>query len=237
MRKKPLQSKMSQYIILIVMVVTSLIAMQMQPTHRISEDRNEFDLEKIVPEAFGHWKIKPNSAGYIINPQTEQNLKNIYSRTLSRTYINSVNGEVIMLSLAYGEEQSDTKRLHYPEACYPAQGFKIQSSSMSQVKTVYGIIKVKQLLAEMRARSEPITYWSTVGNTVVLSEHDGKIEQLKYGLRGDIPDGILFRVSSIDENVEKAYTSHKQFISSLFSFLPNESIGMLAGLQPTKQAM
>lgn len=237
MNKKLPLSKKSQYLILVIMVLASFLAMSMQPTHRISEDRQEVDFEKIMPESFGNWKIKPNSAGYIVNPQTEQNLKNIYSRTLSRSYLNKVSGEVVMLSLAYGEEQSDTKRLHYPESCYPAQGFKIQSSSMSQIDTEYGIIKVKQLLAKMSTRSEPITYWSTVGNTVVLSEHEAKIEQLKYGLRGDIPDGILFRVSSIDENLEKAYTLHKQFINSLFTSLPDESMAMLAGLQPTKQAM
>lgn len=237
MNKNLAPSKMIQYIILIAMVLASILAMRMHPTHRISEDRHEVDFEKIVPESFGDWKIKPNSTGYIINPQTEESLKNIYSRTLSRTYINSTTGEIIMLSLAYGEEQSDVKRLHYPEACYPSQGFKIQLSSVNQVDTKFGAIKVKQLLATMATRSEPITYWSTVGNTVVLNEHQGKIEQLKYGLKGDIPDGVLFRVSSIDDNLESAYTSHKHFINSLFSSLSNESRFMLAGLRSASPAM
>lgn len=213
-----------------MMILASIIATLMTPTHRIAEDRKEIDFKEILPKSFGEWEVVEKSSGYIINPQTEQNLKDIYSQTLSRTYTNLKTGKAIMLSVAYGEEQSDNKKLHYPEFCYPAQGFQIKASRTNEVSTDYGPIKVKQLLAKMGTRTEPITYWSTVGDKVVLAGRDTKLEQLKYGLKGTIPDGILFRVSSIDSKVDEAYSLHEEFINTLISSLSGESRHRLAGL-------
>ena len=39
----------------------------------------------------------------------------------------TLRGRQIMLSIAYGEDQRDGMKLHYPEVCYPAQGFQSRS--------------------------------------------------------------------------------------------------------------
>ena len=50
----------------------------------------------------------------------------------------------------------------------------------------------------MGERVEPVTYWLTVGSQVIQSNLDKRIALIRLGLTGQIPDGLLFRVSSID---------------------------------------
>ena len=120
-----------------------------------------------------------------------------------------------MLSIAYGTEQSDSTRLHYPEICYPAQGFQLVSTHKGIVDTLFGELRVKKLLAVKGDRSEPITYWSIVGNDVVLSSKEAKFTQLRYGVNGIIPDGLIFRVSSISSDFVSEYEIHQDFIRAL----------------------
>jgi EpsI family protein len=42
-----------------------------------------------------------------------------------------------------------------------------------------------------------------------------KLQQLKYGLTGKIPDGLLFRISSIQSDDAKAYQSQDAFTRDL----------------------
>lgn len=217
------------YLILLVFVGAALMAVQLRPTHRIADDREKVNLKQIVPENFGNWHRYKKSSGYIINPEVKQRLDGLYSQTLSRTYV-SKEGKYIMLSIAYGADQSDAKQMHYPEVCYPSQGFQIKSSEVGSVKTDHGSIKVRRLYAKMGSRTEPVTYWTTVGNKVVLGGRETKLEKLKYSINGEIPDGLLFRVSSISDDKKAAYAFHQRFINDLISNLNHESRLRIAGI-------
>ncbi|MGS0759311.1 exosortase C-terminal domain/associated protein EpsI, partial [Roseateles sp. GG27B] len=50
-----------------------------------------------------------------------------YDETLAMTFKNAA-GERVMLSLAYGRNQHKGMITHRPEICYPAPGFKLNSS-------------------------------------------------------------------------------------------------------------
>lgn len=218
-------------IIALLMLASSAAAMALRPTHRIAAMQSAVNLEVMIPKSFGDWQEQPQNSGQIINPQQQEMLDKIYTQLLTRTYINN-KGERIMLSIAYGADQSDAKQLHYPEVCYPAQGFQVVSSSTGKVKTDFGDIRVKRLLTVMGNRSEPLTYWTTVGNKVVLGSREAKLEQLRYGFRGDIPDGLLFRVSSITTEVEKGYATQEAFSQALVASLAEHDRLKLAGLTP-----
>jgi len=149
------------------------------------------------------------------NPEQEALIKKIYSQTLSRTYINS-SGDRIMLSIAYGGDQSDNMSVHKPEVCYPAQGFQILKNSADTFATGEGNIPIKRLVAVQGRRIEPITYWTTVGDTVAaVSGLMWKLNVMKYGLTGKIPDGLLFRISSIQADEAKAYRTQDAFARDL----------------------
>jgi EpsI family protein len=216
-------------IIALLMLASSVGAMTLRPSHRIVDEGSAVNLETMLPKQFGDWQEEPQHSGQVINPQQQEMLDRIYTQLLSRTYINS-KGERIMLSIAYGADQSDAKQLHYPEVCYPAQGFQVISSSTGVVNTDFGDIRVKRILTVMGNRSEPLTYWSTVGNKVVVGNKETKLEQLRYGFRGQIPDGLLFRISSITSDVEAGYASQQSFTQDLIATLPERDRLKLAGL-------
>ncbi len=216
-------------ILMVLFFATSSLAMALRPTHRVADDGPAVNLETLIPKQFGDWQDEPQRSGQIINPQVKENLDRIYTQTLSRTYINA-KGERIMLSIAYGADQSDAKQLHYPEVCYPAQGFQIISTQPGIIKTDFGAIRVKRILTVLGNRSEPLTYWATVGNQVVMGGKETKLEQLRYGFRGQIPDGLLFRVSSITPDAEGGYAVQQDFVRALIATLPENDRLRLAGL-------
>jgi EpsI family protein len=122
-----------------------------------------------------------------------------------------------MLSIAYGEDQSDANELHHPEVCYPAQGFQVLMDKPALIKTSFGNIRAQRLYTTLNERAEPLTYWTLLGHTIVRGGTQSKLEQLKYGFKGLIPDGLLFRVSNISSNQNYSYALHEQFINQLLA--------------------
>ncbi|MBT9538258.1 exosortase-associated protein EpsI, B-type [Thiobacillus sp.] len=186
------------------------MALALKPTVKVADSGPKIDLEVMIPKVFGDWKIDETVAPLIANPEQEALINKIYNQTLTRTYINSRN-ERIMLSIAYGGDQSDNMAVHKPEVCYPGQGFQIIKNAMDTFATGEGVIPVKRLVATQGPRIEPITYWTTVGDVVAVNGLKWKLQQLKFGLTGKIPDGLLFRVSSIQTDDTKAYVIQDNF--------------------------
>lgn len=191
------------------------MALALKPSAKVADAAPRVDLETLIPKTFGDWKIDETIVPLIANPEQEALINRIYNQTLTRTYVNSRN-ERIMLSIAYGGDQSDTMAVHKPEVCYPAQGFQILKSPTISTFTVdNGSIPVKRLVAAQGPRIEPITYWITVGDTVAVSGFKWKLQQIKFGLTGKIPDGLLFRVSSIQADDAQAYQIQDVFTRDL----------------------
>lgn len=216
-------------IVLVVMLCSSLLAYGLKPTDKIADDGNPINLETLLPKEFDNWKEVSLGTGNIVNPQQQEVINRIYSQTLSRTYVNNA-GEYIMVSVAYGEDQSDSNQLHLPDVCYPAQGFQIHKSEKSVIDTDFGTIPVKRLYTVMGNRSEPLTYWTTVGNTVAIGGFQTKMAQLQYGFKGKIPDGLIFRVSSISRDLDAAYNTQDDFLKSLIANLNPEQRLRVAGI-------
>ena len=216
-------------LLMVFMVVASVLAIVFHPTHRIADDGPPMNLETLIPKQFGDWHELVQQSAQIINPQTKEMIAKIYTQTLSRTYVNT-KGEVIMLTIAYGSDQSDAKQLHYPEVCYPAQGFQVLSNQVGTLQTDFGSVRVRRLLTVLGNRSEPLTYWTTVGDRVVVGGKETKLAQLRYGFKGQIPDGLLFRVSSITWEAQSGYDSQQAFVSNLIIVLSRQDRLKLAGL-------
>ena len=102
--------------------------------------------------------------------------------------------------MARSGNQIGIQQAHFPEVCYPAQGFKIGSVEEEELVTAYGPISVTRLTATMGARQEPITYWLTMADQVVKTQWEKRIVQASIFLTGESPGGLLFRVSSIDRD-------------------------------------
>lgn len=213
----------------VLMTITAASASHLRPTRYMAETRGDRKLESIVPQQFGQWKKMEISNG-IVNPQQEQLLNELYSDGITRSYV-SADGYRIMLSIAYGKNQNDSFQVHLPEICYPAQGFQVKSVSRLQLDTPFGEIPVRQLeTAYQSQRTEPVTYWTTIGDHATQSSMDKKLKEMEYAMQGFIADGLLFRVSSVDTNIPRAYEVQKQFISDILSAMSAKDRRRLAGL-------
>jgi EpsI family protein len=135
-----------------------------------------------------------------------------------------------MLSLAYGSDQRGDLQAHKPEVCYPAQGFTLHANEPGNLSTAFGAIPVRRLSTSMGPRKEPVTYWFTVGDRVVEGTIYKRLVEMRYGLTGQIPDGLLFRVSSIDADPARAYVVHEKFVNQMLEAIPAEDRQRLSGL-------
>jgi len=186
-------------------------------------------LETLIPRQFGEWREEPQRVLQVVNPQTQALLDKLYSETLSRIYVNA-GGYRIMLSLAYGSDQRGALQAHKPEVCYPAQGFALHRSEASQLATKFGAIPVQRLFTSRGPREEPVTYWFTVGDKAVQGTLQKRLVDLRYGLTGRIPDGMLFRVSSIDPDQTRANQLQDQFVNQLLQAISPAERKRLSGL-------
>ena len=216
---------------MVLMLASAGLGAMLRPTELMADTREKIDLETMVPQDFGDWKALKQSSGQIVNPQQTELLSKLYAQTLSRTYLH-LDGSMVMLSIAYGVNQSDGLALHYPDVCYPAQGFKVKSNQKAALNTALGPIRVKQLETELGNRHEPVTYWSTIGNQLVQGGTEAKLTQLEYGFKGQVPDGLIFRVSSITRNTALAYKVQEQFVGELLEAVAPQHRQFLAGISP-----
>jgi EpsI family protein len=199
----------------VVMGIASVAGFAAKPAPRDPNLPPAIVLEDAIPKQFGDWRLMPSSA-LVVNPQTQELLDKLYSQTLSRTYVDS-QGYRIMLSLAYGDDQRGGLQAHMPEVCYPAQGFKVNSLQDHVITTPFGQITGKRLSTSLGQRLEPITYWFALGEQAVQSRWEKRLIEIRLGLTGQVPDGLLFRVSSIDPDTERAYAKHEEFVAALLA--------------------
>jgi EpsI family protein len=218
-------------VVLVCMAAAYVAALAWQPTAHLSDVRAKVDLETLFPRSFGEWAVDTRGPVQLVSPDQAALLNRIYNQTLSRTYANP-RGDRIMLSVAYGGDQSDGTRAHRPEVCYPAQGFQIIWDKTDAVQVSDMSVPARKLIAKQGGRIEPITYWVTVGDRVALSGTQQKIAQLRYSVRGIIPDGMLVRVSTIDGESTRAFAVQERFLSDMSLALTGDARDRVFGSAP-----
>lgn len=216
-------------VILGLMFAASVLAYALKPTRKLVETNPREKLENLIPTKFGDWHGLPTENIVLADPVLREKLDTIYSETLSRTYVDT-KGRRIMLSVAYGDDQRDKMEMHYPEICYPAQGFQTRAVVTAQLFTRFGPIQVKRLEMVLGQRNEPVTYWTVIGDHATLGGIGKKLNEMRYSLKGVIPDGLLFRVSSIERDTATAYRDQEEFVGALLEAVSPEARKRLAGL-------
>lgn len=213
-----------------LMLAAAGVSTAMIPRRYLAAQR-QGKIADLMPRQFADWRIDTSISGGVVNPQTQQILDRLYSEIVERVYINS-QGERVMLTIAYGEDQTDgSVQLHYPEVCYPAQGFQIRGSHDARVTTAQGEIPVRRLFTVLsNQRFEPVTYWTVIGDQQALGGWQRKRAEILHGLRGDIVDGVLFRVSSIDRNEAEGYALQDRFVAAAVAAMSPAARLRLTGL-------
>jgi EpsI family protein len=208
------------------LVATALAAQVLQPQ---PVGARGFDLDAQIPPAFGEWRVDPSIQPIAPSPDVQANLDKIYEQIVTRTYVNQA-GERIMLVVAYGGEQSDSLKAHRQEVCYAAQGFAIRSVRSDSTRFGSTEVPIVRVHAVKGRRSEPVSYWFTMGDRVLMGRGERLLAQIGHGLRGEIPDGMLVRVSSLSSDTAASYRAHDQFLATLVTHLSPDARTRLAGL-------
>lgn len=200
------------FVIAALMCGASIGAVVARPSAKETGSGPAISLEAMVPKEFGDWREEPQRTLQVVNPQSRELLDKVYSQILERIYVNG-DGYRIMLSLAYASDQRNF-RAHYPEACYTAAGFTLHRKELTQLTTPFGEIPVGRLFMTRGPREEPLTFWLLIGDKAMLG-WQSRLVELGYTLTGQVPDGLLFRVSSIDPNQSRANQMQDEFINQL----------------------
>lgn len=212
----------------VAMAGTSALTGALTPKQKVAAFQDSFNLDDLIPKRFGNWTVD-NSVAPLTPDETQKELiASLYDQTLARTYVNDA-GQRVMLSIAYGGDQSKQLQLHLPEVCYVAQGFDLVEDHAGELPTAYGAVPVKRLVMRQNARNEPITYWVTVGDKAVMSGLGQKYQRFLYNLTGKIPDGMLVRVSTVEADEKHAYQVQERFVNQMLDALSPKGRGRLLG--------
>ncbi len=207
-------------VLVALMVLASIAGELLRPDYRLAEHKPKIELAAQVPEAFGEWRVDNSIRPVLPDPGLQAMLDELYSQTVARTYVNA-KGERVMLSIAYGSDQgNEATAVHRPEFCYSAQGFRVRVMGKERLEVGQTSIPAARVLAQLGQRIEPITYWVTLDEIATLPGVGRKWQQIRFGLSGQIPDGMLVRVSSISPDTTAAFALQQRFIEQLYAAVP-----------------
>ena len=211
-----------------LMVAASIGGVVAKPSVKVS-DEAPISLEKMIPQQFGDWREEPQRYVQVVNPQTQgtagqaiqpdpephlRQFQRLSRHALARLW----------------HDQRGSLQAHKPEICYPAQGFTITKNEAGTLPTTFGDIPVRRLASNLGARQEPVTYWFTVGDQVAMGTTQRKLVELRLGLTGRIPDGMLFRISSLDPDPPRAYQAQDAIRQPMLQAVPPADRQRLSGL-------
>jgi EpsI family protein len=198
-----------------------------------------FDLDALVPTAFGEWRAVPSPLAQIdLTPRRDDARRTTdrpYDQVVMRTY-RRADGATVMLALAHGSRQRQEVKIHRPELCYAAQGFAVSRREVADLELGDGArVPVTRLFARAPARAEPVTYWIRIGDRIAANAWQTRLAILRDGLGGRVPDGMLVRVSTAAPagqiDARGAYRVQAEFLRELVASL-GSARGLLLGARP-----
>lgn len=229
--KLPNLSMRSSALVFALAVCAALAAVLAKP--RLIEVDTAVVLEQAIPRQFGDWKERPNPYAQVrLTTGNETSINQPYDQTVMRTYVNS-QGKVVMLAIAWGRKQRQEVKVHRPDLCYVAQGYRVKgltpvtfSSAIYSTSPVIG----KRMLALSEHGGEAVSYWIRIGSLYSEDAVDTRLHIFKEGLGGRIPDGVLVRASQpVDgpEAATKAWPVLESFLQDLVASTPPEGRHLL----------
>jgi EpsI family protein len=208
------------------------IAERLRPVNRTADAKGAIDLARQVPSRFAGWHEDRSVRPVLPDARLQATLDATYSQVLARSFLDPM-GRRVMLSIAYGNDQgAEATQVHRPEFCYRSQGFEVEVLHSQKLALPGTVLPLQRLRARYDLRVEPISYWVTLDETATLPGLGRKLHQLRYGLRGEIPDGMVVRVSTLGTADAAAFALQDRFIADLHAALPEALRGRYFGAAP-----
>jgi hypothetical protein len=114
------------------MVAASVLAAVGKPRHAEGAGPR-LDLDRLFPSRFGPWRVDEAMKAFVRPASAQAKRFKIYDQVLERSFLHD-GGQAVMLSVAYGSEQSAGLQLHRPETCYQGGGFDVRDTHPAMLK-------------------------------------------------------------------------------------------------------
>lgn len=152
--------------------------------------------EHMIPDKVGAWRSRKSAE--LVLPAEDEGQDRLYENLETRIY-EGPGLPSMMVLIAYSSIQQNDVQVHRPEVCYPASGFPIEWTRPATL--AFGSRKVfaRELVADRGGLKEKILYWVRVGDAFPIGWAEQRLTMAVSNARGVTPDGLLFRVSTIDE--------------------------------------
>ena len=174
-------------------------------------------LEDLVPKTIGRWNFV-TSSGLVIPPEDDFQ-KSLYSQVLTRVYSDG-RTPPIMLLLAQNGGQTGFLQVHRPEVCYTAGGYQISAVTPHPIKVGSISVAANRMDASLGGPTEHVIYWTRIGKEVPASWREQKVAVARQNLEGIIPDAILVRVSTVNEDADSSLEAIDEFVRALLLSIP-----------------
>ncbi len=186
-------------------------------------------IEAAIPKQLGPYSFASVN-GLVLPPQDELSAK-LYDYVLTRMY-QRAGFNPVGLCIAYGSAQDSGLQLHRPDECYPAQGFTIGDRRALDIDLAGHRVPAITLVASRPDRTEHLLYWTRIGS---LFPTDARAERMKIyldNLKGQLPDGVLVRLSESGGDATAAQAELLEFAKLLYAGLDATSRQVLLGGAP-----
>ena len=196
----------------VALLGASAVAHARQPQPGPSQLGKE-GLDGIVPTNFGPWKFETTSG--LVLPPPDATADRLYDEVLTRVYTRP-DGQAVMFLVAYSGVQDGLLQLHRPEVCYPVGGYQLSQTRIAPVVFRNGdSVPARMFTATSAMRVEHVLYWTRLGTALPTSWAEQRWAVVLANLNGAIPDGVLVRMSCVENDAEKAFVTLKEFASDL----------------------
>lgn len=177
-----------------------------------------------VPLQFGEWRALPNAplqAELSTAADGGKTQDQPYDDVLMRTYVNEA-GDQVMLAIAYARAQRQDVKLHLPDVCYPAQGYKVLELAPAFLSMAGNgsALPGTHMLASGNGRLEAVTFWARIGDAYPQGGLAMRMKIFRDGLQGKVTDGMLVRSSMLvhsSAGAADAYAVQERFLNQLVS--------------------
>ena len=171
--------------------------------------------EAWVPTRFGRWEVVSQSG--VVLPPPDALSDRLYDNLVTRVYAAS-DLPPVMLLLAYNNAQDGVLQVHRPEFCYPVGGFELSKTREISFNAGGQAVPANIFTATAPNRVEQVAYFTRLGSAYPRKWSEQRLAVMRANLAGDIPDGMMMRVSAlgIDRTQAQALLSDfsRQFIES-----------------------
>lgn len=184
-------------------------------------------LETMIPEKIGPWAFA-SKTGLVIPPQDEL-VAMTYAQLLTRVYT-SADHLPMMLLVAQSPGQDGVLQIHRPEFCYPASGYTLTQAPMHAMQVAPGQpVPTRAFTATGADRIEQLAYWTRVGRELPTSWAQQRWAVAEANFRGEIPDAVLVRISTVSPDNDQAFEQIEEFARMMVASVAPKSRPVLVG--------